>query len=413
MTLLEEKRSIMLDKNVLTNALSFTQNSDMRVPTFSLLNINGQLHEGAKAPNIDKETALKIYRDMNYIRILDQRMLGAQRQGRLSFYLTCSGEEASVTGSIAAFSKQDMVMSQYREHAALRFRGFTSEQFMNQLLSNDLDLGKGRQMPIHYGSHDLNFMTISSPLATQIPQAAGYAYGQKLLGNDACTICYFGEGAASEGDFHAGLNIAAVSNCPVVFLVRNNGYAISTLTSEQFAGDGIAPRGVGYGIPSIRVDGNDILAVYAASIKARNLAIQESSPVIIETMSYRLGAHSTSDDPSSYRTTEEEELWHQKDPIDRMKKWLLGKGWWSDQQDHQIKDAYKKEILNALKSQEKRQSPSLDQLVSDVYQSAPKYLQEQYSELLAHIDKYPDHYLPNPIKVQDNAYKNSVRVSSL
>ena len=413
MTLLEEKRSIMLDKNVLTNALSFTQNSDMRVPTFSLLNINGQLHEGAKAPNIDKETALKIYRDMNYIRILDQRMLGAQRQGRLSFYLTCSGEEASVTGSIAAFSKQDMVMSQYREHAALRFRGFTSEQFMNQLLSNDLDLGKGRQMPIHYGSHDLNFMTISSPLATQIPQAAGYAYGQKLLGNDACTICYFGEGAASEGDFHAGLNIAAVSNCPVVFLVRNNGYAISTLTSEQFAGDGIAPRGVGYGIPSIRVDGNDILAVYAASIKARNLAIQESSPVIIETMSYRLGAHSTSDDPSSYRTTEEEELWRQKDPIDRMKKWLLGKGWWSDQQDHQIKEAYKKEILNALKSQEKRQSPSLDQLVSDVYQSAPKYLQEQYSELLAHIDKYPDHYLPNPIKVQDNAYKNSVRVSSL
>ena len=268
-------------------------------------------------------------------------------------------------------------------------------------------------MPIHYGRRELNFMTISSPLATQIPQAAGYAYGQKLLGNDACTICYFGEGAASEGDFHAGLNIAAVSNCPVVFLVRNNGYAISTLTSEQFAGDGIAPRGVGYGIPSIRVDGNDILAVYAASIKARNLAIQESSPVIIETMSYRLGAHSTSDDPSSYRTTEEEELWRQKDPIDRMKKWLFGKGWWSDQQDHQIKDAYKKEILNALKSQEKRQSPSLDQLVSDVYQSAPKYLQEQYSELLAHIDKYPDHYLPNPIKVQDNAYKNSVRVSSL
>ena len=204
MNLLEEKRSIMLDRNVLTNALNFTQNSDMRVPTFSVLNINGQLHEGAKAPNIDKETALKIYRDMNYIRILDQRMLGAQRQGRLSFYLTCSGEEASVTGSIAAFSKQDMVMSQYREHAALRFRGFTSEQFMNQLLSNDLDLGKGRQMPIHYGSRELNFMTISSPLATQIPQAAGYAYGQKLLGNDACTICYFGEGAASEGDFHAG-----------------------------------------------------------------------------------------------------------------------------------------------------------------------------------------------------------------
>lgn len=382
----------------------------MPVPTLSLLHINGTLREGAKEPNMDKDTALKIYQDMNYVRILDHRMTGAQRQGRLSFYLTCAGEEASVVGSIAAFSNHDMVMSQYREHAALRYRGFTSKQFMNQLLSNDLDLGKGRQMPIHHGSRELNFMTVSSPLATQIPQAAGYSYGQKLSGTDACTLCYFGEGAASEGDFHAGLNMAAVSNCPVVFLVRNNGYAISTLTSEQFVGDGIAPRGVGYGIPAIRVDGNDILAVYAASIQARDLALQKNTPVIIETMSYRLGAHSTSDDPSSYRTTEEEEIWRQKDPIERMKKWLLAKGWWSDQQDYQIKDDYKKEILNALKSQEKRLSPSLDQLITDVYQSPPAHLQEQYSQLLDHIDKYPDYYLPDPRKGQDSYQKNAARV---
>jgi 2-oxoisovalerate dehydrogenase E1 component alpha subunit len=266
-------------------------------------------------------------------------------------------------------------------------------------------------MPIHYGSRDLNYMTISSTLATQIPQAAGYAYGQKLSGNDTCTICYFGEGAASEGDFHAGLNIAAVSNCPVVFVVRNNGYAISTPTSEQFVGDGIAPRGVGYGIPAIRVDGNDILAVHAASIEARNLAIEKSTPVIVETMSYRLGAHSTSDDPTSYRTSEEEEMWRQKDPIERMKKWLLGKGWWSDQQDHQMKDEYKKEILAALKSQEKRQSPVLDHLISDVYQTPPAHLREQYSELLAHIDKYPDHYLPNPTKGHDSYHKPAAQFS--
>lgn len=400
----------MVDKKSLTSTLKFTQTSDMPVPTLSLLHTNGTLREGAKEPNMDKDTALKIYQDMNYVRILDHRMTGAQRQGRLSFYLTCAGEEASVVGSIAAFSNHDMVMSQYREHAALRYRGFTSKQFMNQLLSNDLDLGKGRQMPIHHGSRELNFMTVSSPLATQIPQAAGYSYGQKLSGTDACTLCYFGEGAASEGDFHAGLNMAAVSNCPVVFLVRNNGYAISTLTSEQFVGDGIAPRGVGYGIPAIRVDGNDILAVYAASIQARDLALQKNTPVIIETMSYRLGAHSTSDDPSSYRTTEEEEIWRQKDPIERMKKWLLAKGWWSDQQDYQIKDDYKKEILNALKSQEKRLSPSLDQLITDVYQSPPAHLQEQYSQLLDHIDKYPDYYLPDPRKGQDSYQKNAARV---
>ena len=374
----------------------FTETTDLTIPTLTILDADGKLRKNAHEPAIDKATALKIYENMTYIRVLDERMVAAQRQGRLSFYLTCTGEEASVVGSIAGFKSHDMVMSQYREQAALRYRGFSSEQFMNQLLSNDLDLGKGRQMPIHYGSRELNYMTISSPLATQIPQAAGYAYGQKLVGKDACTICYFGDGAASEGDFHAGLNMAAVSNCPVVFVVRNNGYAISTPTSEQFAGDGIAPRGIGYGISSIRVDGNDILAVYAASVEARRLALQTNAPVIIETMSYRLGAHSTSDDPSSYRHADEEEIWRQKDPILRMKKWLLDRGWWSDQQDHQLKTQYKKEILDALKSQEKRPSPPLSDLITDVYKTPPLHLRQQYTELLNHIAKYPDHYLPNP-----------------
>ena len=374
----------------------FTETTDLTIPTLTILDADGKLRKNAHEPAIDKATALKIYENMTYIRVLDERMVAAQRQGRLSFYLTCTGEEASVVGSIAGFKSHDMVMSQYREQAALRYRGFSSEQFMNQLLSNDLDLGKGRQMPIHYGSRELNYMTISSPLATQIPQAAGYAYGQKLVGKDACTICYFGDGAASEGDFHAGLNMAAVSNCPVVFVVRNNGYAISTTTSEQFAGDGIAPRGIGYGISSIRVDGNDILAVYAASVEARRLALQTNAPVIIETMSYRLGAHSTSDDPSSYRHADEEEIWRQKDPILRMKRWLLDKGWWSDQQDHQLKTQYKKEILDALKSQEKRPSPPLSGLITDVYKTPPLHLRQQYTELLNHIAKYPDHYLPNP-----------------
>ena len=374
----------------------FTETTDLTIPTLTILDADGKLRKNAHEPAIDKATAFKIYENMAYIRVLDERMVAAQRQGRLSFYLTCTGEEASVVGSIAGFKSHDMVMSQYREQAALRYRGFSSEQFMNQLLSNDLDLGKGRQMPIHYGSRELNYMTISSPLATQIPQAAGYAYGQKLVGKDACTICYFGDGAASEGDFHAGLNMAAVSNCPVVFVVRNNGYAISTPTSEQFAGDGIAPRGIGYGISSIRVDGNDILAVYAASVEARRLALQTNAPVIIETMSYRLGAHSTSDDPSSYRHADEEEIWRQKDPILRMKRWLLDKGWWSDQQDHQLKTQYKKEILDALKSQEKRPSPPLSDLITDVYKTPPLHLRQQYTELLNHIAKHPSHYLPNP-----------------
>jgi 2-oxoisovalerate dehydrogenase E1 component alpha subunit len=342
---------------------------------------------------MDRELAKKLYGDMLYTRLLDERMVGAQRQGRLSFYLTCTGEEASVGGTIAAFGPQDMVMGQYREQVALRFRGFTTEQFMNQLFGNVSDLGKGRQMPVHYGSRELNFMTIRSPLATQIPQAAGYAYGQKLASKDACTLCYFGDGAASEGDFHAGLNMAAVLKCPVVFVARNNGYAISTPSCEQYAGDGIAPRGVGYGIKTIRVDGNDILAVYGAAVEARKIAIEEQCPVLIETMSYRLGAHSTSDDPSGYRSSEEEEQWRQKDPISRMKNWLVKKNWWNESADEALQKTFRTEILSELKLAEKRPKPPLQDLVSDVYKTIPANLQEQFKNLEAHIAKYPENYL--------------------
>jgi 2-oxoisovalerate dehydrogenase E1 component alpha subunit len=370
----------------------FIDGSALSIPILSVLQANGSLTKGAVASNISQHLAEKIYRDMVYIRTLDERMVGAQRQGRLSFYMTCTGEEASVAGTIAAFKQEDMVMGQYREQVALRFRGFTTEQFMNQLFSNADDLGKGRQMPVHYGCRDLHFMTIRSPLATQIPQAAGYAYGQKLAGNKACTLCYFGDGAASEGDFHAGLNMAAVLKSPVVFVVRNNGYAISTPSSEQFASDGIAPRGVAYDIKTIRVDGNDIFAVYAAAVEARKIAVEQQQPVLIETMSYRLGAHSTSDDPNGYRSPAEEEKWRQKDPINRMKNWLIKQQWWDESRDEKLHQEFRSEILAELKLAEKRPKPPLEDLINDVYKTPPRHLVEQFKSLEDHIAKYPDSY---------------------
>ena len=370
----------------------FLDKSSLTIPMLSQLQADGELTPGAVVAPISAELAEKIYTDMVYTRLLDERMVGAQRQGRLSFYITCTGEEASVAGTIAAFKADDMVMAQYREHLALRFRGFSTEQFMNQLFSNAEDLGKGRQMPVHYGSRELHFMTISSTLATQIPQASGYAYGQKLAGNNACTLCYFGEGAASEGDFHAGLNMAAVLKCPVVFVARNNGYAISTPAAEQFAGNGIASRGVGYGIKTIRVDGNDILAVYSAAVEARRIAVEEQQPVLIETMSYRLGAHSTSDDPSGYRSREEEQQWRDNDPISRMKNWLLKKNWWDEERDVSLQAGFRKEILEQVKLAEKRPKPVLQDLISDVYKTAPQHLDEQLQTLKEHIALYPDHY---------------------
>ena len=373
----------------------FLDRSSLAIPILKQLQFDGELVPGAIPPPMSPQLAEKIYRDMVYTRLLDERMVGAQRQGRLSFYLTCTGEEASVAGTIAAFNPEDMVMAQYREQLAMRFRGFTTEQFMDQLFSNVKDLGKGRQMPVHYGSRELNFMTISSPLATQIPQAAGYAYGQKLAGNNACTLCYFGEGAASEGDFHAGLNMAAVLKCPVVFVARNNGYAISTPASEQFVGNGIASRGVGYGIKTIRVDGNDILAVYSAAVAARKMAVEEQQPVLIETMSYRLGAHSTSDDPSGYRSREEEQQWRENDPITRMKNWLLKKNWWDEKRETALQAEFRSEILAQVKVAEKRPKPPLGDLITDVYETPTPQLREQLEALENHIAKYPDRYPDN------------------
>ncbi|ASM50070.1 2-oxoisovalerate dehydrogenase E1 component alpha subunit [Pseudoalteromonas espejiana DSM 9414] len=382
--------------------LTFIDGHALTIPTLSILTEDGDIHPSATAPDISKNTAIKLYETMRFIRLLDERMQGAQRQGRVSFYMQCLGEEAAVTASAAALDQDDMIMAQYREQAALHYRGFTLDQFMNQMFSNELDLGKGRQMPIHYGSKELNYMTISSPLGTQIPQATGYAYGQKVKHIDAksgelespidnVTICYFGEGAASEGDFHAGLNMAAVHKAPVIFFARNNGYAISTPADEQFKGDGIASRGVGYGIKTIRVDGSDALAVFAATQKAREIASTHGEPVLIESIAYRLGAHSTSDDPSGYRSKDEEAN-HKVCPIDKFKKWLIKQDWLNEEDDAKAKEAIREDILAALKRAEKVQKPALEALISDVYDTPIPSLVRQYDDLKAHIKQHPDAY---------------------
>ncbi|CAD5274574.1 2-oxoisovalerate dehydrogenase subunit alpha [Alteromonas sp. 38] len=381
-----------LGKIKTTNRVEVIGNGLIDIPMLQLLKPDGSEHESAQLPELDKTLALKIHDTMEYIRILDERMVAAQRQGRISFYLASTGEEAAAVASAAALSPNDMIMSQYREQGALAFRGYTTDQFMNQMFSNKADPNKGRQMPIHYGDKALNFMTISSPLGTQIPQASGYAYGQKMAGNEAITICYFGEGAASEGDFHAGVNMAAVLNCPVIFFCRNNGYAISTPSEEQFAGDGIASRGIGYGVKTIRVDGNDPLAVFAATQEARRIALAEMCPVLIEAMTYRLAAHSTSDDPTGYRSRDEEDKWRAKDPIARMANWLTHKGWFDEKQNKAKVDQARQDVLAALKVSETIPICGIEEIVEDVYDSVPWHLQDQLTSLKAHIKQYPKKY---------------------
>lgn len=381
----------------------FTDGAEFSIPTFTLLKQDGALYKGGKAPDLEKAQALRIYRAMVTTRVLDERMLAAQRQGRLSFYMQSTGEEAAVVGSTAALDDADMIMAQYREQGSLAYRGFTIDEFMNQLFGNELDYGKGRQMPVHYGSKKLNYLTISSPLATQIPQATGYAYGQKMAGDGHCTITYFGEGAASEGDFHAALNMAAVHRVPVIFLCRNNGYAISTPAVEQFAADGVAPRAFGYKMDVIRVDGNDILAVLEATRAARKLAVEENRPVLIETITYRLAAHSSSDDPSGYRSKDEEAVWHEKDPILRMQRWLKKRKWWTDKEEKDLQESLRKEVLETMKRAQKRPPPPLESLVTDVYDQVPPALQAQMEKVKAHIRKYPDEYPKSADQAKEGA----------
>ena len=271
---------------------------------------------------------------------------------------------------------------------------------MNQLFANKLDPGLGRNMPVHYGSSKLHIHSISSPLATQIPQAAGAAYAVKMQNamnpteQQRCVTCYFGEGAASEGDFHAALNIAATRSCPVIFVCRNNGFAISTPTLEQYRGDGIASRGVGYGIDTIRVDGNDILAVREVTKKAREMCLEGGGkPVLIEAMSYRVSHHSTSDDSFAYRAKVEVEDWKRRDnPITRLRKWMEGKGMWNEDKEKEVRSTVRKQVLEAFKAAEKEKRPALRNMMEGVYETMTEEQEEQLQAIKSMIEKYPEEY---------------------
>lgn len=241
----------------------------------------------------------------------------------------------------------ESLIAQYREAGVLLWRGFTIQKAIDQIYGNKDSSCKGKQMPIHYGSKELNFVTISSTLATQMPQAVGAGYAFKRKQNGLCVICYFGEGASSEGDAHAAMNFASVYDVPVIFFCRNNGYAISTPVKDQYRGDGIASRGPGYGMVTIRVDGNDLFAVYNATRAAREIAVKESRPVMIEAMTYRLGHHSTSDDSTAYRSIDEISSWEKEDnPMLRFKQYLINKNYLSTDDVDKLDKEIRQQVID-------------------------------------------------------------------
>jgi 2-oxoisovalerate dehydrogenase E1 component alpha subunit len=323
------------------------------------------------------------------VRIFDDRMYRAQRQGKTSFYMKCTGEEAIATASAAALDREDMHFPTYRQQGLLVSRGYPLTQMMCQIYSNPGDKLKGRQLPIMYSDKPHGFFSISGNLGTQFPQAVGWAMGAAIKGDSRIAMGWVGDGATAEGDFHSALTFAAVYNVPVVLAVVNNQWAISSFSGIAGAERAtFAQRAVGYGIAGLRVDGNDALAVYAAVKWASERARSNLGPTLIEFFTYRSEGHSTSDDPSGYRPTNEAKLWPLGDPIERLKAHLLAIGEWDDERhaattaecDATVRSAQKEaEKLGTLPEQGKHDVASM---FDDVYAQVPWHIAEQREQAL-------------------------------
>ena len=357
-----------------------------------VLDDEGRVLPGARVPDVADDVLRNIFDKMTLVRVMDDRMMRLQRQGRLGFYMKSIGEEATHFAT-APLRMSDWVYPSYREQGAWFYRGYTIEQFINQLFGNEADPTKGRQMPVHHSANWLNVVSVSSPVGTQIPQAVGSAYAAKVLGKPDVSMVYFGEGTSSTGEFHVGMNFAGVWKAPCVFICRNNGWAISVPREKQTAAKTFASKAVGYGMPGIRVDGNDILAVLQVAQEAIDRARAGEGPTLIEALTYRVQGHSSSDDPSVYRDPKEPEIWEKRDPLNRMRNYLTHRGLWDQAWEQGLIDRYNQEITDALAASDVTPPPPVESMFDDVYEEMPWHIREQKAWLMAQArTKSPHHH---------------------
>ena len=338
-------------------------------------------------PKLTPQTLRKGLEMMIRTRAFDMRMLTMQRQGRLSFYTESKGEEAIAVAGTMPLRSEDLLFPSYRQQGIYLVRGMPLLQMMCQCIGNTYDICKGRQMPVHYSWKPGNVVSISSPVGTQFPQAVGAAMATAYRGEHHVTATWIGEGTAAQGDFHYGLNFASVYRPPVIMNVVNNQWAISTHRNVASGGKSFAARSEAFGIPGIRVDGNDFLAVYAVTHWAAERARKGGGPTLIESLTYRTAAHSSSDDPSCYRPNDEGRLWPGGDPVDRLARHLINLGEWSGEQQIQLTRTMEREVLSTFKKAESIGSladgpfdpPAT--MLDDVYQQMPWHLARQRDEL--------------------------------
>src|SRR3954469_12835135 len=360
--------------------------------TTHLVRVLGDGHQpvGPWDPKLDPDTLRKMLRDMVTVRIFDDRMYRAQRQGKTSFYMKCTGEEAIAIAAAAALDRDDMHFPTYRQQGLLVARGYPLTEMMNQIYSNKGDKLRGRQLPIMYSDKAHGFFSISGNLGTQFPQAVGWAMASAIKGDTRIAMGWIGDGATAEGDFHSAMTFAAVYQAPVILATVNNQWAISSFAGIAGAEQAtFASRAIGYGMAGLRVDGNDALAVYAAVKWAAERARSNSGPALIEFFTYRSEGHSTSDDPSGYRPTNEAKMWPLGDPIERLKAHLVAIGQWDDERhaamtaerDAAVRAAQKEsEKLGILPEQGK---DGVETMFDDVYADVPWHIAEQRDEALS------------------------------
>jgi pyruvate dehydrogenase E1 component alpha subunit/2-oxoisovalerate dehydrogenase E1 component alpha subunit len=357
-----------------------------RAPADPALGLFGVLGEdGALVPGfsdaLPEALLLRMYREMKRVRLLDQRMVLLQRQGRVGFYGACTGQEAAVVGAALAAAPEDWIFPALRENAIMLVRGFPLASFVAQIYGTRADAGKGRQMPNHVSSRTVHQVSWSSCVGTQLPHAVGAAWAAKLRGDRVVTLGFLGDGATSESDFHGALNFAGVFQVPSVLICQNNQWAISVPLERQSASATLAIKARAYGVPGVRVDGNDVIAVHQVVAEAAERARSGGGPTFVELVTYRMAPHSTSDDPSRYRRSDDVDTWARKDPLDRFGHYLRGRGMWNDDDEERTLREINEEIARAVDEVEASGPPDRSSLFDDVYATLPWHLAEQRDAL--------------------------------
>jgi 2-oxoisovalerate dehydrogenase E1 component alpha subunit len=359
---------------------------DLAYTIIRVMNRDGEA-VGPWAESLSDEQVKEGLEDMMRVRAFDARMLMAQRQGKTSFYMQALGEEAIACAFSKTLNPGDMNFPTYRQQGLLLSTDYPMVDMINQIYSNAADPLQGRQLPIMYSSKEHGFFTISGNLATQFIQGVGWAMASAIKGDTKIATSWIGEGSTAENDFHSALVFASTYRAPVVLNIVNNQWAISTFQGiARGKAATFASRGLGFGIPSLRVDGNDYLAVYAVSKWATERARAGHGPTLIEYVTYRMGGHSTSDDPSAYRSKEEATCWPLGDPVERLKAYLIKRGVWSDAQHHQMQEMIEMQVADAQKQAEKNGTlhdgphSSASTMFDDVYKEMPLHLRRQRQE---------------------------------